>query len=102
MKIFTGKITARKMTKTIAVMVERTVIHPLYRKRFKVTRKYLVHDDSEAKVGETVKFGACRPYSKMVKWQTVKPVVKPVAKPKIEVKSKTEAKLKTAKKVSKK
>lgn len=69
MKVFTGKVIARKMDKTATVEVTRIVVHPLYQKRFRVSRKYHVHDVTDAKVGASVKFAACKPYSKMVKWQ---------------------------------
>ena len=72
MKIFTGIVTARKMAKTATVMVERTVIHAKYLKRFKATRKYHVHDETDAKVGDTIKFVTCKPYSKLVKWEMIK------------------------------
>jgi len=72
-KVFTGKVIARKMDKTATVEVTRIVVHPLYQKRFKVTRKYHVHDETGAKVGEKVKFAASKPYSKIVKWQTCLP-----------------------------
>ena len=68
MKIFTGKVIAKKMAKTATVAVERMVIHPLYQKRFKRIKKYHVHDENGVKVGETVKFAATRPYSKLKKW----------------------------------
>jgi small subunit ribosomal protein S17 len=72
MKVFTGKVIARKMAKTATVEVTRIVVHPLYQKRFKVSRKYLVHDVTDAKVGDKVKFAASKPYSKLVKWQILK------------------------------
>ena len=40
MKIFTGKVTGIKTAKTATVSVERMVIHPLYKKRFKRDKKY--------------------------------------------------------------
>jgi small subunit ribosomal protein S17 len=70
-KIFTGKVIARKMDKTATVEVTRIVVHPLYQKRFRVSRKYHVHDVTDAKVGANVKFAASKPYSKIVKWQTI-------------------------------
>lgn len=72
MKVFTGKVIARKMAKTATVEVSRIMVHPLYQKRFRVSRKYLVHDTTDAKVGVTVKFAASKPFSKLVKWQMVK------------------------------
>lgn len=72
MKIFTGKVTAKKMQKTVTVEVERTVRHPLYGKRYKRAKKYQVHDDFDVKVGDIVKFAACKPVSKLKKWKIVK------------------------------
>jgi small subunit ribosomal protein S17 len=69
MKIFTGKIIANKAAKTAVVSVERVVIHPLYKKRFRRDKKYHVHDENGVKVGSMVKFTACKPYSKTKKWK---------------------------------
>ncbi|HTK03584.1 MAG TPA: 30S ribosomal protein S17 [Alphaproteobacteria bacterium] len=69
MKIFTGKVIATKTAKTATVSVERVVIHPLYKKRFRRNTKFLVHDEIGVKVGDTVKFADCRPISKMKKWK---------------------------------
>ncbi len=69
MKIFTGKVIATKMAKTATVAVERVVIHPLYKKRFRRITKYPVHDELGVKVGDTVKFSDSRPYSKTKKWK---------------------------------
>lgn len=74
MKIFTGKVTALKMAKTATVAVERVVIHPLYKKRFKRDTKYQVHDELGVKVGDLVKFVASKPYSKVKKWKITKVV----------------------------
>lgn len=71
MKIFTGKVVNTKRAKTIAVAVENIFIHPLYKKRFRRIRKYSVHDEKGAKVGDSVKFTASRPYSKTVKWNII-------------------------------
>ena len=71
MKIFTGKVIGTKMPKTATVAVERIVIHPLYKKRFKRDRKYQVHDETGAAVGDIVKFVATKPYSKTKKWKIV-------------------------------
>ena len=72
MKIFTGKVIATKMAKTATVAVERMVIHPLYKKRFKRVRKYQVHDEIGIKIGDKVKFSDSRPYSKTKKWKIMK------------------------------
>jgi len=68
-RTFTGVVVSDKMDKTIVVKVENTKIHPRYLKRYKVTKKYKVHDEkNQHKIGETVKFIECRPISKDKKW----------------------------------
>lgn len=74
MKIFTGTVKHTKMAKTAAVDVTRTVAHSLYGKRVKRTKIYLVHDEIGVKEGDTVKFIASKPFSKMKKWKIVEVV----------------------------
>ncbi len=71
MKVFTGKVISCKLPKTAVVLVERFVSHKIYKRRFKRTKKYMVHDDLGVKVGDVVKFTPSRPYSKMKKWKIV-------------------------------
>lgn len=74
MKIFKGKVISTKMAKTATVAVERMVVHPIYKKRFRRVRKYHVHDEIGTKVGDTVKFVAAKPESKLKKWKITKVV----------------------------
>lgn len=69
MKILTGTVVSTKMEKTATVIVERVVVHPLYKKRYRRTKKYHVHDEVGVKVGDNVKFVASKPYSKLKKWK---------------------------------
>lgn len=71
MKIFTGKVIATKTAKTATVAVERVIIHPLYKKRFRRDTGYQVHDELGVKVGDAVKFVASKPYSKTKKWKII-------------------------------
>lgn len=71
MKIFTGKIVGLKNSKTISVEVERFLSHPLYKKRYKRSKKYQVHSEKDHQVGETVKFIECKPISKTKRWKLV-------------------------------
>jgi len=71
MKVFTGKVISTKMPKTATVSVVRSFAHPVYKKRVKKTKKYHVHDTFDVKVGDVVKFVACRPISKLKKWKIV-------------------------------
>lgn len=76
MKIFIGKVVSTKMEKTATVVVNRIVVHPIYKKRFKRTKKYHVHDEIGVKVGDTVHFVASRPVSKLKKWKIIEVVGK--------------------------
>ena len=69
MKIFTGTVISTKMAKTATVLVERVVSHPVYKKRYKRTKKYHVHDARGVEVGQKVQFVACKPHSKLKKWE---------------------------------
>lgn len=71
MKVFTGIVTSTKNAKTARVSVIRTVTHPVYKKQIKRTKNYLVHDEMGTEVGQTVRFIASKPYSKLKKWALV-------------------------------
>lgn len=76
MQIFTGKVINTKMDKTAKVEVVRLMSHPRYKKRIKLSRNYLVHDEFGVKPGQTVRFVPCKPMSKKKKWQIVEIVSK--------------------------
>ncbi|PJE67366.1 30S ribosomal protein S17 [Candidatus Shapirobacteria bacterium CG10_big_fil_rev_8_21_14_0_10_40_9] len=71
MKEFKGKVVSAKMAKTATVLVVRQKIHPLYKKRIRVGKKYHVHDDLGVKKGDQVKFVETRPISKTKRWKIV-------------------------------
>ncbi len=64
-KILQGTIVKKSGDKTYKVLVERTMIHPKYKKVITVRKHFLVHSDDEHKVGEKVYIVASRRYSKM-------------------------------------
>jgi small subunit ribosomal protein S17 len=69
---FKGVVVSDKMDKTIVVKVERVKIHPKYKKRYKVSKKYKVHDENNKyKEGDQVIFRQCRPISKDKKWRVI-------------------------------
>lgn len=72
MKILSGKVISTKNTKTAVVLVTRSVTHPIYGKKMKRDKKYQVHDEIGVKVGDQVKFVACKPISKTKKWRIIK------------------------------
>ena len=64
-----GKVVSDKMDKTVSVLVERRVKHPLYGKIVRRSKKYLVHDETnQAKMGDIVEIQENRPISKRKSW----------------------------------
>ncbi len=65
----TGRVISNKMDKTITVMIERKVKHPVYGKYIKRSTKLHAHDaNNECNEGDLVTVVACRPLSKSKKW----------------------------------
>ena len=73
----TGRVVSDKMDKTVTVLVERQVMHPVIGKVVKRTKKYHAHDEgNEAKSGDTVLIEECRPLSKTKAWKVARVVEK--------------------------
>jgi len=65
-----GQVVSNRMEKTISVLVERRVEHPLYRKYVRKSTKLLAHDENnECNKGDTVSIEECRPLSKNKSWR---------------------------------
>jgi small subunit ribosomal protein S17 len=65
-----GIVIGTKMKKTVTVLVERQVRHPLYKKIVKKRKKFLVHDEYEkCKLGDVVKIVETRPLSAQKRWR---------------------------------
>ena len=72
-KKFSGVVVSDKNDKTIVVKVETVKVHPKYKKRYVVSRRYKVHDEkNEYKVGDKVAFIECRPLSRDKRWRVIK------------------------------
>jgi small subunit ribosomal protein S17 len=77
-KVRVGVVVSDKADKTIVVMVERRLAHPLYGKGVARTKRYHVHDEgNEYKVGDTVRIAETRPLSKTKRWRVVGLVDRP-------------------------
>ena len=75
----TGTVVSDKMDKTVTVLVERRVKHPLYGKVVTKSQKYHAHDENnECKAGDTVEIEACRKLAKTKAWR-VSQIVKKAA-----------------------
>jgi small subunit ribosomal protein S17 len=76
-KVRVGKVVSTKMDKTIAVEIERRLKHPIYKKYFKKSKKFLAHDESNsAAEGDIVKIMETRPLSAKKRWRLVEIVEK--------------------------
>ncbi|MBI1772750.1 MAG: 30S ribosomal protein S17 [Burkholderiales bacterium] len=70
-----GKVVSDKMNKTVTVVVERHVKHPLYGKIIVRSAKYHAHDEAnQAKAGDTVEIQEGRPISKTKAWTVTRVV----------------------------
>ncbi|MEK9157525.1 MAG: 30S ribosomal protein S17 [Patescibacteria group bacterium] len=70
-----GVVISTKMTKTVSVQVDRTVLHAKYQKRYTVSKKYLAHNEIEGlQAGDTVIIEETRPLSALKRWRVVSKV----------------------------
>ena len=65
-----GRVTSNRMNKTVTVLVERRVKHPLYKKYIRRSTRIHAHDETEeCRVGDTVSIVQCRPMSRTKAWR---------------------------------
>lgn len=71
-RVLQGVVVSDKGDKTVVVRVERRVMHPIYKKFIKRSKRYMAHDESNAlKAGQTVRIRECRPISKRKCWEVL-------------------------------
>jgi small subunit ribosomal protein S17 len=71
-KIRVGVVASDKMDKSITVLIERKLKHPIYGKFVKRSKKFMVHDENnDCKIGDTVKITETKPLSKNKSWRLV-------------------------------
>jgi len=76
-RTITGRVISNKMDKTITLLVERMVQHPLYGKYIRRSTKLHAHDENnECGEGDLVAVEQCRPLSKTKSWRLVKVIEK--------------------------
>ena len=69
-RTLTGRVVSDRMEKTVTVLVERRVVHPVIGKVVRRTKKYHVHCDSnDYHTGDLVTIQECRPISKTKSWK---------------------------------
>jgi small subunit ribosomal protein S17 len=68
----TGRVVSNRMNKTVTVLIERKVKHPIYGKYIRRSTKLHVHDEQNAcREGDTVTIEQCRPLSRTKSWRLV-------------------------------
>lgn len=78
-----GTVTSNKMDKTIVVQVHTYKVHPIYKKRYRTSKKFYAHDDkNQYQIGDEVTIYEIRPLSKLKRWSVDAPQAKPEAKAK--------------------
>ena len=79
-RVLTGKVVSNSRDKTIAVLVERKVRHPIYKKYIKRSTKVHAHDEkNECGLGDVVRVSESKPFSKTKNWALVEVVEKSVS-----------------------
>ncbi len=81
LRTLVGRVVSDKMDKTVTVLVERRVPHPLYKKYVRRSTKLHAHDErNECREGDLVEVAPCRPISKTKAWRLVRIVERAEAK----------------------
>lgn len=76
-KVRIGKVVSNKMQKSITIIVDRKVKHPIYGKFVSRSTKFMAHDEkNEAGIGDTVRIMETRPLSKSKRWRLVEIIEK--------------------------
>lgn len=71
-RILQGVVVSDKGNKTIIVRVERRMMHPIYKKFIRRSKKFAAHDENNAsKIGDVVRIRECAPISKTKTWELV-------------------------------
>ena len=71
-RVLSGTVVSDKTDKTVTVLVERRVLHPVYKKYVRQSKKYAAHDETNsAKEGQKVSIKECAPISKTKRWVLV-------------------------------
>lgn len=72
-----GVVVSNKMDKSIVILVERRLKHPIYGKYIKKTTKFMAHDNNnDCNIGDKVKIAETRPISKSKRWRLVEIIEK--------------------------
>ena len=72
-RVLQGVVVGDKADKTVTVLVERRLMHPVYKKFVRRSKRYHAHDEAnQCKLGDVVRIRECRPISKTKNWEIVR------------------------------
>ena len=78
-RILQGTVVSDKGDKTVIVSVERRVMHPIYKKFIRRSKRYAANDaDNSHKVGDVVRIAECRPISRTKRFEVLAEGAQPV------------------------
>ena len=79
-RVLTGRVVSNNRDKTIAVLIERRVRHPIYKKYIKRNTKVHAHDENnECSLGDIVRVSESKPFSKTKNWALIEVIEKSVS-----------------------
>ena len=71
-RVLTGRVVSDKMDKTVTVLVERRIMHPVYKKFIKRSKRFLAHDEGNAcRIDDVVSIVEAPPMSRRKRWVVV-------------------------------
>ena len=71
-RVLTGTVISSAMDKTVVVEVVSLKAHPVYKKRYRTTKKYYVHDEeNQCNAGDKISISETRPLSKTKRWRVL-------------------------------
>lgn len=71
-RIFKGEVVSNACDKSVVVKVTKRVMHPIYKKFVKCSKKFMAHDESNNfNIGDIVKIRESRPFSKRKTWEVI-------------------------------
>jgi len=74
-RVLQGTVVSDKADKTVVVLIERKVAHPVYGKIIRRSKKYHAHDEGNViREGDTVRIEECAPISKLKTWKVLEKV----------------------------
>ena len=80
-RVMTGKVVSDKMDKTVTVLVERRLMHPVYKKFIRQSKRFLAHDeDNVCRINDRVSIIEAPPRSRRKRWEVLADTLQPATR----------------------